>query len=95
MRKHFHASANVPGYLPEGDVETFTSKRAAMQYVAGEARYYREHELDLPRSERRVGSGSAASGAIHLERPNDSYDLGVTIWWVACVEADCDGQEEE
>lgn len=88
-RPHFHASVNVPGYVPEGDVEIFTSKRAAAAYVALLAREYRAYERDVPRAEQRRTQGSAASGSIHLERLRDPHDLGITIWWLACRESDC------
>jgi hypothetical protein len=92
---HYHVGSNTPGYSPEGDVTTYSSKRYAALALAAEVRRYREDEWELPRSLRRTGHGSAADGYVKFERPNDSYDLGLVFWWSRCDASDCadDGEE--
>ncbi len=53
MAKHYHVMAGTVGCLPEGN-ELFTSRRAAEQYAASEARDYRDAGY--------VVTGSAANG---------------------------------
>lgn len=89
VKTHYHVGSNTPGYLPEGDVYTVTSKREAISAVAEEARRYRDEEYDLPRSQRRVGRGSARDGGVYFERPGDPYDLGIHFWWAVCDVPDC------
>jgi hypothetical protein len=92
---HFHVSSSVPGYLAECDDETVSSKREASRLVAERARQYREQEYDLPRSQRRTGSGSGKDGYILFGRPNDVYDLGLAFWWSRCEDDEgCELGEE-
>jgi hypothetical protein len=91
---HYHIGSNTPGYLPEGDVYIVSTKRDAIAAVADEARQYRAQEWDLPRDERRTASGSAKEGYIHFSRPNDAYDLGLSFWWNACQDDDCQEDTE-
>ena len=88
-RPHYHVQVNTPGYTPLGEGYVTTSKKWASAVLAAEARRYRDDERDLPRSQRRTGSGSAKDGYIYFSRPNDSYDLGVAMSWNACYEQDC------
>jgi len=94
-RTHYHVGSNMTTYSPEPDnVYTVTSKRDAQRALAEEARRYRESEYDLPRSERRTGHGSARDGYVHFIRPGDAYDLGLSFWWTACIETECESDGE-
>lgn len=91
---HYHVGSNTPGYLPEGDVYTVSTKRDAISALADHVKRYRESEYDLPRSQRRTGKGSAASGDVYFDRPGDAYDLGLHFWWTACTEDDCESSDD-
>lgn len=93
MGTHYHVGSNVPGYLPEGDIYTVSSKKEAAAAVAIDVREYRDSQWDLPRQDRRVGHGSARDGYVHFERPGDSYDLGISFWWKACQD-DCSEESD-
>ena len=94
MGTHYHVGSNVPGYLPEGDTYTVSSKKAAAAAVADEVRRYRESEWDLPRNERRTGHGNSNDGYVHFKRPGDVYDLGISFWWQQCQETDCESDDD-
>jgi hypothetical protein len=94
-QKHYHVGHNMPGYSAD-EVYAVTTKKEAISAVADEARRYRESELDIPRRDRRTGSGSAASGRIYFSRPGDSFDLGYIYWWSGpCWDTDCVQPGEE
>lgn len=94
MTRHYHVGSNTPGYSPECDVMTATTKREATSLLADEIARYRDSEADLPRADRRTGHGSAKSGYVHFSRPGDPYDLGLSFWWSACDQSDCETDED-
>jgi hypothetical protein len=91
---HYHVGSNIPGYVSEGDLDTYSTKRDASRAVAEKARNYRDEEYDLPRSQRRVAHGTSKQGYVKFERPNDPYDLGLLFWWARCQEIDCLPEED-
>lgn len=86
-RRHYHVGMNIPGYLPDGDVEVYTRRKDAERRAAEMKRQVLEDNWE-PEVDRWVASGSARSGDIWLERPDVTYDLGLHIWIHPC-EDDC------
>lgn len=92
--RHYHVGANTPGYLPEGDVYTVSTKKEAQKALAQSVREYREQQYDLPLRQRRTARGQALEGYVHMQNANDPFDLGIAFWWNECTD-DCeqDGAE--
>ena len=92
---HYHVGSNTPGYLPEADVYTVSTKRDAMNALAYDVKRYIESEWDLPRGQRRTGKGSVKSGDVYFDRPGDAHDLGLHFWWTQCAETDCELSDDD
>lgn len=76
---HYHVVENTPGYLPDSDPSTHTSRLNAERDAAELARQLREDGYHT--------RGSARSGQIYAER--DARDLGRVIEVIPCAESDC------
>ena len=79
---HYHVVENTPGYLPDSEPATFTSRRDAGSYALSLARELRSDGYHV--------SGTRETG-YYAER--DSSDLGRVIEISDCYESDC-GEEE-
>jgi hypothetical protein len=84
-RTHYHAGWNTAGYLPEADVYSFSSRRAAVSYVYQAAREHlegnRDIERDMPRGDRRRWTLTGRDGDYWLD--NDSPTHLPTHYWVS------------
>lgn len=84
-KRHYHQGQNIPGYLPESDVYTFGSKRAANASALSAARWLRD-------------DGYAVFGSqgdyMAMRRPASDYDLGIHIWVSECIDSDCENDTE-
>lgn len=80
--KHYHILCNIPGYMPDNDVEIACTKKAARESI----RFHRDDYRD---------AGYVVRGKITdldymaYQDPDSAYDLGVHIYASACEDTDC------
>ena len=80
-KPHYHVVENTPGYLPESDPYTTTSRRDAERYAAQLAAELREEGYRV----------RGARGDYYAER--DADDLGRVVEVMPCLD-DCAAEEE-
>jgi hypothetical protein len=82
-RCHYHVVENVPGYMPETDPDTCTTRREAEQCALERAKRYRE---DWDGNYRITGNKRDGYTISDLHR---THDLGVVIEISECTDPQC------
>ena len=77
-KRHYHVVENTPGYMPDSDPGTFTSRRAAVSYAVSLGRELREQGYTV----------TGRDGDYYGEQ--SASDLGRVIETNECHEAECE-----
>lgn len=93
MSTHYHVGRNMPGYLPESDVYTTTSKCDAARMVAADAR--ETWEQIASSSDRPYRQGRASEGYVIVGNRDSISGREIAHWYESCRELDCeDGTDD-
>ena len=97
-RSHYHVGANIPGYLPEGEIYLCRTKEEAIALLKEE----KERTLDSDaifaleeggRGRRFEGNAREDLSYYYVDR-NDPHDLGIYFWAMECLEEECQRELE-
>ena len=96
--RHYHVGYNMPGYMPEMDVYTVSSKRAAISAVADEARLLNSDPCDVEAHNGRHGRyvKRGGNGDIWLTRREPcGYGADLHVWYQECQDVTCSTDEDD
>lgn len=86
MSRHYHVGQNIPGYLPESDVDIAYSKEEAVAMLIDRKNMLLDdHAMLGEHADRIVVSGNAREDLGYMvDYPDRRYSLGLSIWADVC-----------
>lgn len=91
---HFHVGMNVPGYMPESDIDIAETKSDAIALLVERKRSILEDHYTLgdDSDSIRVAGDARRDLGYFVTYPDRRYHLGLVIWATECHETDCESE---
>ena len=82
---HWHCGTNIPGYMPEGDIDTYRTQTEAITWLHDTKESILDDDWDDRHPNRRTMIGNARHDLGYWYVNNhDPHDLGLHIWADMC-----------